>query len=34
MLLRDNELNFVQAANANVEGPRKYLTEQEKIKVH
>jgi hypothetical protein len=34
MLLRDNELNFVQANQAHVEGPRKYLTEDEKTKVH
>lgn len=34
MLLRDNERNFVEAQHANVEGPHKYLTEEEKIKVH
>lgn len=34
MLIRDNERNFVEAAHANVEGPHKYLTADEKIKVH
>ncbi len=34
MLLRDNEKNFVEAQHANVEGPHKYLTEEDKIKVH
>jgi hypothetical protein len=33
-MLRDNEINFVQAFHANVEGPRKYLTEDEKLRVH
>lgn len=31
LLIRDNELNFVQAAHANVEGPHKYLTDAEKL---
>lgn len=34
MLLRDNELNFVQANQANVGGPHKYLTEEERLVVH
>lgn len=34
MLIRDNERNFVDGANTSVEGPHKYLTEEEKVKVH
>jgi len=33
-MLTENEKNFVQAAQAHVEGPHKYLTEQQKQKVH
>jgi len=32
--VRDNELNFVQAAHANVDGPHKYLSEDQKLRVH
>ena len=33
-MLIENEKNFVQAAQAHTEGPLKYLTEQQKLKVH
>ena len=32
--IRDNELNFVQGATANISGPRKYMNEKEKLKIH